>query len=76
MTGHLCTSIRDSEGRLHKRDERLTIVHRLPRADFDARALLKVRFEDGSVGVAFSEEVEFSSLSESSTVNSAAYSGM
>lgn len=62
MTGHLCRSIRDAEGRLHKRDERLTIVYRLTRADFDARALLKVRFEDGSVGVAFSEEVKLLSF--------------
>jgi hypothetical protein len=54
----LSRSIRDAQGRLHKRDESLTIVRRLPRADFDTRPLLKVRFEDGSPGVVFSEEVE------------------
>ena len=61
MTALLSTSIRDSQGRLHKRDESLTIVNRLPRADFDTRPLLKVRFEDGSTGVVFSEEVQLSS---------------
>lgn len=61
MTALLSKSIRDARGRLHKRDERLTIVSRLPRADFDTRPLLKVRFEDGSTGVVFSEEVELSS---------------
>jgi hypothetical protein len=58
MTALLSRSIRDACGRLHKRDERLTIVRRLPRADFDTRPLLKVRFQDGSMGVVFSEEVE------------------
>jgi hypothetical protein len=33
----------------------------LPRAGFDTRASLKVRFEDGSAGVVFSEEVELAS---------------
>jgi hypothetical protein len=61
MTTLLSKSIRDAQGRLHKRDERLTIVSRLPRADFDTLPLLKVRFEDGSTGVVFSEEVELSS---------------
>jgi hypothetical protein len=60
-TALLSKSIRDTHGRLHKRDERLTLVSRLPRADFDTRPLLKVRFEDGSTGVVFSEEVELSS---------------
>ena len=58
MTALLSRSIRDACGRLHKRDERLTIVSRLPRADFDTRPLLTVRFEDGSTGAVFSEEVE------------------
>jgi hypothetical protein len=62
MTALLSKSIRDAQGRLHKRDERLTIVSRLPRADFDARPLLKVRFEDESTGVVSSEEVELSSM--------------
>jgi hypothetical protein len=44
MTALLSKSIRDADGRLHKRDEALTIVSRLPRADFDFRPLLKVRF--------------------------------
>jgi hypothetical protein len=61
MTTLLSKSIRDAQGRLHKRDERLTIVSRWPRADFDTRPLLKVRFEDGSTGAVFSEEVELSS---------------
>jgi hypothetical protein len=61
ITTLLSKSIRDAQGRLHKRDERLTIVSRLPRADFDTRPLLKVRFEDGSTGVVFSEEVHCSS---------------
>lgn len=61
MTALLSKSIRDAQGRLHKRDESLTIVSRLPRADFDTRPLLKVRFEDGSTGVLFSEEVQLSS---------------
>jgi hypothetical protein len=60
ITTLLSKSIRDAQGRLHKRDERLTIVSRLPRADFDTRPLLKVRFEDGSTGVVFSEEVQLS----------------
>jgi hypothetical protein len=51
-------TIRDAQGRLHKRDESLTIVNRLPHADFDTRPLLKARFEDGSTGVVFSEEVQ------------------
>jgi hypothetical protein len=61
MTGLLCKSIRDAQGRLHKRAERLTVVSRLSRADFDTRPLLKVLFEDGSIGVVFSEEVELAS---------------
>jgi hypothetical protein len=61
MTSRLSKSIRDAQGRLHKRDESLTIVNRLPRADFDDRPLLKVRFEDGSTGVIFSEEVQLPS---------------
>ena len=61
ITLQLSKSIRDAQGRLHKRDESLTIVSRMPRADFDTRALLKVRFEDGSPGVVFSEEVELAS---------------
>jgi hypothetical protein len=60
ITTLLSKSIRDAQGRLHKRDERLTIVSRLPRADFDTRPLLRVRFEDGSTGVVFSEEVQLS----------------
>jgi hypothetical protein len=56
----LSKSVRDAQGRLHKRDESLTIVSRLPRADFDTRPLLKVRFEDGAMGVVFSEEVQVS----------------
>lgn len=60
MTALLSKSIRDSQGRLHKRDESLTIVSRLPRANFDTRPLLTVRFEDGSTGVVFSEEVQLS----------------
>ena len=59
MTALLSKSMRDAYGRLHKRDERLTIMSRLPRADFDTRPLLKVRFQDGSTGVVFSEEVGF-----------------
>jgi hypothetical protein len=59
MTALLSKPIRDSYGRLHKRDERLTVVSRLPRVDFDTRPLLKVCFEDGATGV--SEEVELSS---------------
>ena len=58
MTAVLSKSIRDAYGRLHKRDERLTITSRLVRADFDTRPLLKVRFQDGSTGAVFSEEVE------------------
>src|SRR5215469_13451030 len=58
MTAQLSRSIRDAYGRLHKRDERLTIVSRIRRADFDIRPLLKVRFQDGSTGAVFSEEVE------------------
>jgi hypothetical protein len=58
MTTLFSKSIRDAHGRLHKRDERLTILNRLPRADFDTRRLLKVRFDDGSTGVVFSEEVD------------------
>ena len=58
MTAVLSKSIRDAYGRLHKRDERLTITSRLVRADFDTRPLLKVRFQDGSIGAVFSEEVE------------------
>jgi hypothetical protein len=58
MTALLSKSIRDAQGRLHQRDESLTIVSRLPRADFDTRPLLKVRFEDGSTGVVFSGEVQ------------------
>ena len=58
MTAQLSRSIRDAYGRLHKRDERLTIVSRIRRADFDTRPLLKVRFDDGSLGMVFSEEVE------------------
>jgi hypothetical protein len=58
MTGLLSRSSRDANGRLHKRAERLIIVGRLPRADFDTRQLLKVHFEDGSTGIVFSEEVE------------------
>jgi hypothetical protein len=58
MTALLSKSIRDAQGRLHQRNECLIIVGRLPRADFDARALLKVRFKDGSTGVVFPEEVE------------------
>jgi hypothetical protein len=57
MTALLSKSIRDAYGRLHKRDERLTIMSRLHRADLDTRPLLKVRFQDGSTGVVFSEEV-------------------
>jgi hypothetical protein len=58
MTGLLCKSIRDAQGRLHKLGERLTVMGRLSRANFDTRPLLKVRFEDGSLGVVFSEELE------------------
>ena len=58
MTAVLSKSIRDAYGRLHKRDERLIIMSRLVRADFDTRPLLTVRFEDGSTGAVFSEEVE------------------
>ena len=58
MTALLSKSIRDAQGRVHKCDERLTILSLLPRADFDTRPLLKVRFEDGSIGVVFPEEVE------------------
>jgi hypothetical protein len=58
MTGLLCKSIRDAQGRLHKLGERLTVMGRLSRANFDTRPLLKVRFEDGSLGVVFSEEFE------------------
>jgi hypothetical protein len=61
MIPRLSKSIRDAQGRLHKRDESLTIVCRLPRADCDTRPLLKVRFEDGSPGVVFLEEVELPS---------------
>jgi hypothetical protein len=58
MSALLSKSIRDAYGRLHKRDEPLTIMSRLPRADFDTRPLVKVRFQDGSTGVVFGEEVE------------------
>jgi hypothetical protein len=58
MTALLSKSIRDAHGRLHKLDERLTMVSQLPRADFDTRTLLKVRFQDGSTGLVFAEEVE------------------
>jgi len=61
MIALLTKSIRDAQGRFHKRHESLTVVGRLPRADFDTRSLLKVRFEDGSTGVVFPEEVEVSS---------------
>jgi hypothetical protein len=60
-TEWLTKSIRDAQGRLHKRDESLTIVGGLPRADFDTRPLLKVRLAGGSTRVVFSEEVEVSS---------------
>jgi hypothetical protein len=58
MEALLSKSIRDAYGRLHKRDEHLTILSRSPRADFDSRPVLKVRFEDGSTGVVFPEEVD------------------
>ena len=61
MTARLSKSIRDAQGRIHKRDETLTIVGQLPRTDFDPRTLVRVRFEDGSTEVVFSEEVELSS---------------
>lgn len=61
MTARLSKSIRDAQGRIHKRDETLIVVGQLPRADFDTRKLLKVCFEDGSTEVVFSEEVELSS---------------
>jgi hypothetical protein len=67
MTALLSKAIRDSYGRLHKRDERLTIMSRLSRADFDSRPLLKVRFEDGSTGIVFSEEVELSCMAQPRT---------
>jgi hypothetical protein len=68
MTALLSRSIRDAHGRLHKSDEPLTIVSRLPRADFDTRPLLKVRFEDGSTGIVFSEEVELLGLESAAGV--------
>ena len=49
--------MRDAYGQLHKRGTSATIVSRIHRADFDTRPLLKVRFEDGSTGMVFSEEV-------------------
>jgi hypothetical protein len=70
MTTLLSKSIRDTQGRLHKRDERLTIVSRLPRADFDTRPLLKVQFEDCTTGVVFPEEVEFTKWAPGSNVES------
>jgi hypothetical protein len=58
MEALLSKSIRDAYGLLHKRDEHLTILSCLPRADFDSRPVLKVRFENGSTGVVFAEEVD------------------
>lgn len=45
MNGLLSKSIRDFRGRLHKRDERVSILCRVPRADFDPRPLLCVPAE-------------------------------
>ena len=56
MSALLSKSIRDAYGRLHKRDEPLTIMSRLPRADFDTRPLLKVRFQDGSTGLSLGKK--------------------
>jgi hypothetical protein len=58
MTALLSKPIRDAYGRLHKREEPLTMVSLLPRGDFDTRTLLKVSFQDGSTGLVFAEEVE------------------
>lgn len=62
MTGFLSRSIRDAQGRIRKTGESVILVRQVPRADFDNRQLLIVRFDDQSVGAVFSNEIEFSPI--------------
>jgi hypothetical protein len=60
MTRTLIRPVHDSEGKLHKPGELVRITHQWPRADFDARSIFKVTFEDGSKGAIFEDEVDLS----------------
>jgi hypothetical protein len=59
MTVTLIKAIHDIEGRMHKPGERARVIRQWHRANFDARSLYKVTFDDGSAGDVFEDEVEF-----------------
>jgi hypothetical protein len=57
MLAILIKPVRDNCGRWHKVGEHVAPVSIVKRAEFDARLLINVVFEDGAHGALFSDEM-------------------
>jgi len=53
----LTSVVRDNNGRYHTPSEQVTVLEIAKQASFSDRPLIKVAFQDGSVGAVFFDEV-------------------
>jgi hypothetical protein len=58
MLAILIKPVRDNCGRWHKVGEHVALVSMNVRAEFDARLLINVVFENGAHGALFSDEIQ------------------
>jgi hypothetical protein len=58
MRATLIKPVRDNCGCWHKAGEHVALVSMNGRAEFDARLLIKVVFENGAHGALFSDEIQ------------------
>jgi hypothetical protein len=65
MLATLIKPVRDNSGSWHKVGEHVTPVSMGKRAEFDARLLINVVFENGRHGAVFSEEIQIVSTFQS-----------
>ena len=58
MLAILINPVRDNCGRWHKIGERVALVSMNVRAEFDAKLLINVVFENGAHGALFTDEIQ------------------
>jgi len=58
MLATLVKPVRDNCGHWHRIGEHAARLSAVQRADFDARLLINVAFEDGAHGLVFSDEID------------------